>query len=101
MGLPLQVPVNQLMLSLHEADQRYSALIRLEAESATLARGLAAAISFMRLFMPQTALTKDNPAGIASLLLANEVEATGSYLTIRTGEFDVGELELIVTLLTR
>jgi hypothetical protein len=87
------------MLSLQESNQKYSAIIRMETKSPLVAKGFVAISSMVRKFMPQTA-SKGDPASVASLLFANNAEADGLYLILRTGELDASELALVVNLLT-
>jgi hypothetical protein len=99
LGIPIEFPVSQLMLSLQESNHKYSALIRMETKSTALVKGLVAMVTIFRKSMPTTA-PKGDPAGIVSLLFANSAESDGTYLILRTGELDASELALVVNLLT-
>jgi hypothetical protein len=97
--IPIEFPISQLMLSLQESNQKYSALIRMETKSTALVKGLVAMVTVFRKSMSTTA-PKGDPASVASLLFANSAEADGLYLVLRTGELDASELALVVNLLT-
>jgi hypothetical protein len=86
-AIPLQLPVAQVLLSLQESNAEYTAIIRLETPSVSQAKGLAAALSLARNFMPTT--------GAMGFLFANPPVQEGVYLTLRTPPLDLQDLALL------
>jgi hypothetical protein len=87
MNIPLQLPVGQVLLSLWESNAEYTAIIRLETPSVSQAKGLAAALSLARNFMPTT--------GAMGFLFANPPEQAGVYLTLRVQSLDLQDVALL------
>jgi hypothetical protein len=101
MGVSLAVPVGQAMISIQPLDKRYSALIRLGTPSVSQTRGLLGMLSLIKRFLPMAeGAGLDSPLGLVGLLLANDPQEDGLYITIRTGDFDVQTLGALVSMFT-
>jgi hypothetical protein len=122
MGLPLQIPAEQLLISLYpvspdEPKQRaeplavtpveiglasYEARLRIKTPSPSQARALVTIFSMARLFVSNAAGTGGSPpAGITallSILFANPPVQDGTFLNIRTALMDESEIALLFSL---
>jgi len=90
-GVPLRIPVNQLFFNLfsgNQAQKQYEAVIRLEFESASQARGMAAILNLAGAFS-----SNDPALQIAKLILSNRPVQTERYLDIKVN-FN-GESEIV------
>ena len=97
-GVPLRVPVNQLFFNLYsgnQAQKQYEAVIRLEFESASQARGMAAILNLAGAFS-----SNDPAMQIAKLLLSNRPVQTDRYLDIKVDFTREAEIIQLITNLT-
>jgi len=103
MGIPLELPAQQLFISLFPAggaqrsveQQRYEARIQIQVANASQARSLAAMFAIARNFIPPQA-DSDNSAALLSVLFANPPVPDGKNLNITTAPLSAGEIALLV-----
>jgi len=89
MGIPLEIPAEQIFVSLIPADeQRYIAHLQIQVGGASQARGLTMVFSFARNFIPPP----------LSMLFANPPVQDGSNLNITTAPLSVPEIALLLKL---
>ncbi|GHV92743.1 hypothetical protein AGMMS50268_32460 [Spirochaetia bacterium] len=110
MKLPLQIPAEQLLISLLPAVQAgpeptaaspadpgsagYEARIRIKTPTATQARGLVTLFSMARLFVTNAA-GAGGAAALLPVLFANPPVQEGAFLNIRTATLDAGDIALL------
>ncbi|MDR0316440.1 MAG: hypothetical protein LBH97_06025 [Treponema sp.] len=101
MGLPLQIPVELIFISLAQANSEsagaYEALIRMKTPSASQARGLAAMISMARLFTSGNS-GGDGLAALTPVLFANAPVQDSDSLIIKTAPLGEKEIALLFNL---
>jgi hypothetical protein len=119
LGLPIQIPADELMLSLltlspasdapasatagpGESGALYEIKIRLKTPAAINARSLVALFSTARLFLPRPARGSGEAGGglieLLSLLLARTPEQDGVYLNLRTAPLNARDITLLMSL---
>jgi hypothetical protein len=87
-GLPLQISVNQLFINLYPAAQKQcEAIIRMQFENASFARGMMALLNLAGNFSSDSILTK--------LLLSNPPVQNGNYLDVKTAVMDEKDISLL------
>jgi hypothetical protein len=87
-GLPLQVPVRQLFVNLYPAQgDQCEALIRMQFENATFARGMAALLNLAGNFSSDSVLAK--------LLFSNTPVQNGNSIDIKTAVMNERDLSLL------
>jgi len=97
MGIPLELPAQQVFVSLYPADdQRYTARLQLQLAGESQARALATMLVLVRNFIPlQTDV--NNPATLLpSILFANPPEQDGGNLNITSAPLSVQEIALLL-----
>ncbi|MDR1100089.1 MAG: hypothetical protein LBL28_06365 [Treponema sp.] len=103
LGIPLQLPAEQLFVSLlpHVPEgegtgggAEYEALIRIQTPAAGQARALLALINMARVYAPETG-EADGPAALAAALFANPPVQDGRNLNLRTAAMDPAEIALL------
>jgi hypothetical protein len=92
LGLPLQIPAEELMASLTTVDTGdsgtlYEIRMRIKTPGESSARSLVTLFSYARLFLPQGNGEVDG-LDLLSLLFARTPEQEGSYLNLRTAPLD-------------
>jgi len=97
MGIPIELPAEQLFISLFPGDDRhYEARLQIQVENASQARALAAMFVLVRNFIPPQAGT-NNPASLmSSILFANPPEQDGKNLNITTAPLSAQEIALLL-----
>jgi hypothetical protein len=89
MGIPLEIPAQQLFISLAPADdERYVARLQVHFDSASQARALSMMLAFARNFIPPP----------LSILFANSPEQDENNLTFTTAPISVREIALLLKL---
>jgi hypothetical protein len=101
MGLPLQIPAEQLFVNLFPhiqegegADALYEALIRIETSAPSQARALFTLINMARLYASAMGETGAAPA-LAAVLFANPPVQDGRNLNLRTAVLKAEEIALL------
>jgi hypothetical protein len=94
LGIPVRIPARQVFLSLREAEGGYEALIWVETPSVSEAKGLAAALSLARLFMPRKNLA-EGPGVLIAALFAYPPSQDGTHLSLRTPPLTAGDIALL------
>ncbi|MDR2257732.1 MAG: hypothetical protein LBE14_01135 [Treponema sp.] len=103
LGIPLQLPAEQVFVSLFpyqgegEGDAQYEALIRIQTPAASQARSLFTLINMARVYAPAM---EEAGAALAALLFANPPVQDGRNLSLRTGVMSAGEIALLFELVT-
>lgn len=93
-GIPIRFPVQQLFLNLfREGEDQYEAVIRLQFENSSHARGIAAILSLAANFTAD-----DSSLIIASIFLANPPVLNGNYIDIRTAVLNEEEIVQLLDL---
>jgi len=97
MGIPLNLPAEQLFVSLYPAEnQRYVAHLQIQVPSETQARGLTVAFAIARSLLPPQA-DKNNPAFLLpSILFANPPALDGKNINITTAPLTTQEIALLL-----
>jgi hypothetical protein len=100
MGIPLQLPAEQLFVSLFPAtDQKYEAMIRMRFSSATQARALVALFSLARNLMALSPQTGETPMTVlAAILFANPPAQNDRDLNIKTAGLTEKQISLLFDL---
>ncbi|GHV10551.1 hypothetical protein FACS189491_00230 [Spirochaetia bacterium] len=107
--LPLQIPAEQLFISLYPASPEYlaepgsagyEAHVRIKTPTASQARALVTIMSMARLFASNAAgaeglAAPSSVAGLIPILFAHPPEQDGTFLNIRTAPMDAGEIALL------
>jgi hypothetical protein len=103
LGLPLQIPAEEVFFGLYPAEGNYEALIRIEAPSVSQARALTVLINLTRSFLPGMEsrapagdLSAIDPAVLAIHLFANPPVQDGVFLTIKTAPLSETEITLLL-----
>jgi len=98
MGIPLEIPAQQLFVSLFRVDeQRYEARLQIQVANANQARGLAMMFSLARGFLSPSAAS-DSSAILGSILFANPPAQDGNALNITTAPLSAREISLLFAL---
>ncbi|MDR1239926.1 MAG: hypothetical protein LBK27_07420, partial [Treponema sp.] len=107
LGLPLQLPAEQLFVSLFPhtgegegaaaAEPVYEALIRIQTPAASQARALFTLIN-MAASALQTAELADGPAVLAGIFFARPPTLDGRNLNLRTAAMDAAQIALLFSL---
>jgi hypothetical protein len=98
MGIPLELPAEQLFVSLFPADeQRYEARLKIQVAGANQARGLAMVFALARGFLSPSAAS-DSSATLGSILFANPPVQDGNALIITSAPLTAGEVSLLFTM---
>jgi len=94
--VPIRFPVKQLFINLNEVGQsRYEAVLRLQFENATQARGMAAILNLAGVFS-----INDPELMLAALFLANPPVQSGNNLDIKSAALSEEELLLLYSILS-
>jgi hypothetical protein len=95
MGIPIELPAEQLFVSLFPADeQRYEARLKIQVAGANQARGLAMMFALARGFLSPSAAS-DSSTILGSILFANPPEQDGNALTITNAPLSAQEVSLL------
>jgi len=98
MGIPLEIPAQQLFVSLFSVDeQRYEARLKIQVAGETQARALATLFSLARGFLSFSA-PSDSSAILGSILFANPPVQDGNALNITTAPLSVKDISLLFTM---
>jgi len=93
-GLPFRIPVQKLYFSLSPAaSQKYEAVLRLQFESVSQARGLSSILGLAGNF-----ISPDPGSFITMIFFANPPVQNNSYVDIRTAEMDESEIAQLLNL---
>ncbi|MDR1637438.1 MAG: hypothetical protein LBR93_08870, partial [Treponema sp.] len=119
MNLPLQIPAESFMASLHQAqqaaretggdadpgEQLYESRIRIKTPQASQAKGLVTLFSMARFFLSQAAQNPDVQNGgasetvaLLSLLFANPPSLEGAFLNLRSAPMSGKDIALLFNL---
>ena len=90
-GVPIRFPVQKLFFNLYPVKNKYEAIIRLQFENASQARGVAAILNLAGGF-----ISKEPDSMIAALLLANAPVLKDSNVDIKTAVLSEKELSLLL-----
>jgi len=90
-GIPIRFPVQKLFFNLFPEGDKFEAIIRLQFENASQARGIAAVLSLAGGFVP-----KDPNMMIAALLLANLPVQSDANVDIKTAALTKEELRVLL-----
>jgi len=94
-GIPLNLPAEKLFINLYpSAEKQYEALIRVQFESTTQARGMAAMLSIAGSFMSDDS----SPSIMASLFFANPPVQNGHSLDIKPAVLSEAEIKQLLEL---
>ena len=95
MGIPIELPAEQLFVSLFPADeQRYEARLKIQVAGANQARGLAMMFALSRGFLSPSAAS-DSSTILGSILFANPPVQDGNALTITSAPLSAQEVSLL------
>ncbi|MCL2196580.1 MAG: hypothetical protein FWB77_03085 [Treponema sp.] len=90
-GIPVRFPVQKLFFNLFQTGDKFEAVIRLQFENASQARGIAAVLSLAGGFV-----SKDPGMMIAALLLANPPVQSEANVDIKTAVLNKDELQVLL-----
>jgi len=90
-GIPVRFPVQKLFFKLLPAGDKYDAIIRLQFENASMARGMSAVLTLASGFV-----SNDPNMLIAALFLANPPVQDGSSIEIKTAPLTGKEISLLL-----
>ena len=96
MGIPLELPAEQVFVSLFPADEHhYEARLRIQVDSEVQARALVMVFAFARGFLSLSAAS-DSSAILGSILFANPPVQDGKSLDITTAPLTTREIALLL-----
>jgi len=104
MGIPLEIPAEQLFVCLFPADSQYEAHVKITLPTATQARTIVSFLSIARAFMPPPAAqqsdggVRDSTAMMSYLLFSNPVVQEGASLTLKTPPLSVQDISLLFSM---
>jgi len=90
-GVPIRFPVQKLFFNLYPVKDKFEAIVRLQFENASQARGVAAILNLAGGF-----ISKDQDSMITSLLLANAPVLNDNNVDIKTAVLNEKELSLLL-----
>jgi hypothetical protein len=95
-GIPLEIPAQQLFVSLFPVDDRYAAHLQIQLDNASQAQALVMMFTLMRNFIPLQADANSLVALLPSILFANPPVQDGNNLNITTAPLTVQEIALLL-----
>ena len=98
MGIPLEIPAEQLFISFTPEGQRYIARLQIQVASASQARGLAMMFALARNFIPPQADTNNPAALLMSVLFTNPPTQDENNLNVVTAPLTAQETALLLKL---